>query len=98
MDFVENVARYSGGGLSMQSVAKARIECAVFRQNVAYYGGGLKITDCQNVTLGDNHSCETSFEGNVAVEGGAVHLEPRDSENSNYKVRSNIRSLKQLLI
>ena len=74
--------------MSLRLMQNATIDCALFRQNVAYSGGGLKISDCENVTLGDRSNCEAYFEGNIAVEGGAVHMEPGEYQQNFYKVCS----------
>ena len=86
--FTQNVALVSGGGMSLHLVRNVAIKCVLFKENIAYSGGGLKISNCENVLLGNNFPCETSFEGNAAVEGGAVHMEPGNYQQSTYKVLS----------
>ena len=86
--FVENVALESGGGAYFaNSVAPSQITAATFSHNVASFGGGLALRSCRKIIVGGLKGAESCrVHENVALTGGALHLESADSQIENYEV------------
>ena len=72
--FTNNRASLGGGAVVFRNVAAPEAKTTVFKNNTAFVGGAIFLTNGAGLTLSEGHSDLTAsrFEDNVAFDGGAM--------------------------
>ena len=72
--FTNNRASLGGGAIVFRNVAAPEAKTTVFKNNSAFVGGAIFVTNGAGLTLSEAHSdnAASRFEDNVAFDGGAM--------------------------
>ena len=71
--FIDNRALLGGGAMVFRNIISPEIQSTIFRNNTAFVGGAIFVTNGAELSLTEGVSSRTSrFEGNIAFDGGAI--------------------------
>ena len=70
--FIDNRALLGGGAMVFRNIMAPGIQNTIFRNNTAFVGGAIFVTNGAGLSLTEGILRYSRFEGNIAFDGGAI--------------------------